>query len=466
MREKLGRPLANSPAGAGCRFDRKCGAHQRHALPSRRAGAVRRQALCADWGNARDALLSFRLEGRQMPRRLASRVAQLKPSATMQLSTIAKQRQAEGVDVISFAVGEPDFATPEHIVEAARKALADGKTKYTPAAGIPELRKAIADVLSADLGANYSADQVVVCNGGKHALMNVWQCILEPGDEVVIIAPYWVTYPAQVQLCGATAKIVATSADNAFQPDPDQIRAAVSERTAAILINSPSNPSGAVLSREIIEFIAELAAEVDCWIVSDEIYRRILFDGRQHFSPVMLGEEVAQRTIIVDGASKTYSMTGWRMGWLAAPEEIARAAGRLQGQQTSNPNTIAQWATLAALTGPQDCVEQMRDEFQRRRDFIVPRLASIPGVKIANPAGAFYAFPDFSAYLDGRISHNGKPVADDWSLAMYLLDAARISVVPGSEFGLPGYIRFSFATSLERIEEGLNRLSEALPAEN
>ncbi len=398
-----------------------------------------------------------------MPKRLAQRVQQLKPSATVQLSTIAKQRQAEGIDVISFAIGEPDFPTPEHIVEAAHKALADGKTKYTPAAGIPELREAIAETLSRDLGVEYTADQIVVSNGGKHALMNVWQCILEPGDEVIIIAPYWVTYPPQVQLCGATAKIVATSGDNGFQPDPDEIRNLVSARTAAIVINSPSNPSGAVLDRQVIEAIAQIALEADCWIVSDEIYRRILFDGREHFSPAMLGDDVAARTIVVDGASKTYSMTGWRMGWLAAPLEVAKAAARLQGQQTSNPNTIAQWATLAALTGPQDCVDQMRDEFQRRRDYIIPRLASIPGVKIANPGGAFYAFPDFSAYLDGRITHDNKPVTDDWALAWYLLDAARISIVPGTEFGLPGYIRLSFATSLERIEEGLNRLEAALP---
>ncbi|MBC7288992.1 MAG: pyridoxal phosphate-dependent aminotransferase, partial [Armatimonadetes bacterium] len=381
---------------------------------------------------------------------------------TLQLSTIAKQRQAQGIDVISFAVGEPDFPTPQHIVEAAEKAMAEGKTKYTPEAGIPELRAAVAESLQADTGIAYSPEQVVISNGGKHALMNVWQCILEPGDEVIVIAPYWVSYPPQIELCGATAKIVATTGDNAFQPDPEEVRALVSDKTAAILINSPSNPAGAVLERAVIEAMAEIAVEADCWIVSDEIYRCILFDGRQHFSPAMLGEEVAARTIIVDGVSKTYSMTGWRIGWLVGPEDLAKAASRLQGQQTSNPNSIAQWAALAALQGPQECVEQMRAEFERRRDYIVTRLAAIPGIKISNPGGAFYAFPDVSAYLDGSLSHEGQPVTDDWSLARYLLDAARISVVPGAEFGLPGYIRFSFATSMERIKEGLSRFEEAL----
>jgi len=397
-----------------------------------------------------------------MPTRLSQRVQQLQPSATVRLGTLAKQMQAQGLDVISFALGEPDFATPEHICEAARQALAEGKTKYTPAAGIPELREAIAAGVNRDYAADVSADQVVVSNGGKHALMNAWQCILEPGDEVIILAPYWVSYPAQVELCSAVPRVALSSAAGNFQPDLDEVRSLVSDKTAALLINSPSNPSGAVLDPDIIRGLAEIAVEADCWIVTDEIYRHLLYDGREHFSPFMLGDEVRERTILVDGASKSYSMTGWRMGWLVAPEPIAKAAGRLQGQETSGANSIAQWATLAALTGPQDCVAQMREEFQQRRDYIVPALAEIEGVNISNPGGAFYAFPDISAFLDGRLQHKGEPIEDDVALTTYLLEEALISTVPGSAFGLPGYIRLSFATSMDRIQEGVRRLRQAL----
>lgn len=399
-----------------------------------------------------------------MPARLSTRVRELQPSATVQLGALAKEMQAQGLDVISFALGEPDFPTPEHICEAARKAIADGKTKYTPPAGIPELRQAIARVVETDYGVACSPDQVVVSNGGKHALMNVWQCILEPGDEVVILAPYWVSYPPQVKLCGAVPRIVATSWQDDFQPDIDDIRAAVTDNTAAILVNSPSNPAGAVLAREVVEAIGELALDADCWIVSDEIYRHIVFDGRQHLSPAMLGEEIAARTILVDGASKAYSMTGWRIGWLVAPKELAAAAQRLQGQQTSNPNSIAQWATLAALEGPQECVEHMRREFEKRRDYVIQALSAIDGVQVSKPGGAFYAFPDVSACLDGRLSFEGEAIGSDVQLCSYLLKEALISTVPGSAFGLEGYVRLSFATSMERIEEGVRRLREALAA--
>jgi len=397
-----------------------------------------------------------------MPRRISARICRLRPSATFKLDTAAKELQRQGVDVISFALGEPDFPTPKHICDAAAEAMAAGKTKYTPAAGIPELREAVAAKLSMDLGHEYKPSQVVISNGGKHALMNVWQCILDPGDEVVIISPYWVSYADQVELCNAVPKVIPTTADTDFQPDPDDVRAALSARTAAILINSPSNPTGAVLDRGVIEAMAQMALEVDAWIVSDEIYRHILFDGRSHFSAALVSDEVRARTIICDGVSKTYSMTGWRIGWLVAPEEVAKAAGNLQGQETSNPNSIAQWAALAALQGPQDCVEQMRAEFERRRDYIIKALEEIEGIKISRPGGAFYAFPEVSSFLDGRLKHNGEPIRDDLTFCEYLLTAARISVVPGSAFGADGYVRFSFATSLERIQEGLSRFRAAL----
>lgn len=397
-----------------------------------------------------------------MPRHISARIKRLRPSATFKLDTAAKELQRQGADVISFALGEPDFPTPKHICEAAAQAIAAGKTKYTPAAGIPELREAIAAKISRELGKDYKPSQVVVSNGGKHALMNVWQCILEPGDEVIIISPYWVSYADQVELCDAVPKVIPTTADTNFQPDLDDVRAALSPRTAAILINSPSNPTGAVLERAIIEGLAGMALEVDAWIVSDEIYRHILFDGRTHFSAAMVSEEVRERTIICDGVSKTYSMTGWRIGWLVAPEEVAKAAGNLQGQETSNPNSIAQWAALAALQGAQDCVEEMRAEFERRRDYIIGALTEIEGVKISKPGGAFYAFPDVSSFLQGQLVYEGQPIRDDLTLCEYLLREAHISVVPGSAFGADGYVRFSFATSLERIQEGIRRFREAL----
>ncbi|MGD9518507.1 MAG: pyridoxal phosphate-dependent aminotransferase [Armatimonadota bacterium] len=397
-----------------------------------------------------------------MPARLSGRAKDLKSSATVRLENLAKEMQRQGLDVLSFALGEPDFSTPPHICEAACKAIAEGKTTYTPAAGIPELREAIARTVERDYGYSCAPEQVVVSNGGKHALMNVWESILEPGDEVIIFAPYWVTYPAQIGLCGAKPRVVRTTIDNDFQPDLDEVRALVSERTAAILINSPSNPSGAVLERSIIEGLAEIAAEADCWIVSDEIYRHILFDGRQHFSPTMVGDEVRERVLLVDGASKAYSMTGWRIGWTVTPLEVAKAINRLQSQQASNPSSISQWAALAGLEGPQDCVRKMCAEFERRRDYIIPALADIPGVKIGKPAGAFYAFPEVSAHLDGHIVHKGKAVTNDDQLTTYLLEDALISTVPGSEFGLDGYIRLSFATSMDKIQEGVRRLRRGL----
>jgi aspartate aminotransferase len=380
----------------------------------------------------------------------------------MRLGSLAKEMQARGLDVISFALGEPDFPTPAHICEAACRAIAEGKTTYTPPAGIPQLRAAVAENVSRAYHFHCTPEQVVVSNGGKHALMNAWEAILEPGDEVIVFAPYWVSYVAQIELCGGVPKIVVTTAEDNFQPDPEQVRNAVSPRTAAILINSPSNPTGQVIERSLIHEIAQIALEADFWIVTDEIYRYLLFDGREHFSPAMISDEVRQKTILVDGASKAYSMTGWRIGWTVTPLEVARAIERLQGQQTSNPNSIAQWAALAALEGPQDCVRQMCQEFQNRRDYIIPALADIPGLKVTQPAGAFYAFPQVSQYLNGQLRHKNQPITSDEELTTYLLEEALISTVPGSEFGLDGYIRLSFATSMSHIEEGIRRLRHAL----
>lgn len=387
-------------------------------------------------------------------------VAGIAPSPTIAGASKAKAMQAEGKDVRSFAIGEPDFATPENIVEAARRAMAEGKTKYTPAGGIPQLRQAICEAAKRDLGVEYTSNQVVVGNGGKHALMNIWRTLLNPGDEVIMFAPYWVSYPEQVRLCGAKTVTILTSGDNGFLPDLDQVRAAVSPKTKAMLINSPSNPSGAVFDQATMEGLAEIACANDLAIVSDEIYKHLLYDGRKHLTTATMSEELKERTIIADGVAKTYSMTGWRIGWLIAPPAFAKAAENLQSQETSNPNSIAQWASIEALSGPQDSVAEMRAAFNARRDYFVPALNQIPGVKCPVPGGAFYAFPDISAHLGRELG--GKTIATSIDLELYLIEQALIATVAGGPFGTEGYIRLSFACGMEDLEEGVKRLAAAL----
>ncbi len=392
--------------------------------------------------------------------KISQRALNIAPSPTIAMGSRAKAMRDAGQDVISFDLGEPDFPTPENICRAACEAIAAGHTKYTPAAGLPKLKQAIVQATSRDVGLDYDPAQVVVSNGGKHALMNIWETFVDPGDEVLVFAPYWVSYPAQIELCGGRAVIIPTRGADDFQPDLDQVRAAVTDRTIALLINSPSNPAGAIFTEATMRGLAELAVERDLLIISDEIYKHILFDGRRHLSPAQLGEEVKARTILADGVAKTYSMTGWRIGWLIAPKEIASRAGDIQSQETSNPNTPAQHAAIEALLGPQDSVETMRAEFERRRDYLVPALNALPGVKCPNPGGAFYVFPDIAAHVGGSLG--GTPIPTDLALAEYLLEKALISAVPGSAFGSDGYIRFSFATSMELLQEGVRRLGEAL----
>lgn len=387
-------------------------------------------------------------------------VAGIAPSPTIAGSTKAKRMQAQGLDVRSFAIGEPDFGTPENILEAARKAMAEQKTKYTPAGGIPQLRQAVCDAALRDIGVEYQPAQVVVGNGGKHALMNIWRTLLNPGDEVIMFAPYWVSYPEQVRLCGAKTVSIVTSGDNDFQPDLDQVRAAVTPNTRAMLINSPSNPSGAVFTQATMEGLAEIACTHDLAIVSDEIYKHLLYDGRQHLTTANMSDELKERTIIADGVAKTYSMTGWRIGWLIAPPAFAKAAENLQSQETSNPNSIAQWASVEALNGPQDSVVEMRAAFAARRDYLVPALNDIPGVKCSMPGGAFYVFPDISAHLGRELG--GSTIATSVDLELYLIEQALIATVAGGPFGTEGYIRMSFACGMEDLQEGVKRLREAL----
>ena len=384
----------------------------------------------------------------------------IEASPTMAMASLARQMRKEGKDVLSFAIGEPDFATPDNICDAAKRAIDEGQTKYTPASGTPEVKAAVVAAAERDLGLTYEPDQVAVSNGGKHALMNIWRTLLNPGDEVIMFAPYWVSYPDQVKMAGGAPVVIETFGADDFEPDLDEVKARVTSKTAAILINSPSNPTGGVYSRETIEGIAAIAQSNDVMIVSDEIYKHILFDGREHISPAQLDDDLKQRTIMCDGVSKTYAMTGWRIGWLIGPAGFAKKAGNIQSQETSCPCAISQAAAIEALTGPQDSVEPMRAAFQQRRDYVVPALNAIPGVECPNPGGAFYVFPDVREYIGRTL--NGVEITNSQDFCMYLLEQALVSTVAGSASGSEGCFRISFACSMEEITEGVRRIAEAL----
>jgi aspartate aminotransferase len=376
------------------------------------------------------------------------------------MDTKAKEMKAEGIDVISFGVGEPDFDTPEHIKEAAVRALRDGKTKYTAAAGIPELKEAIASKLSRDNGLTYRPAEIIVSCGAKHSLYNAFQAILSPGDEVIIPAPYWVSYPAQVLLNDGVPVIAETREEDGFNLEPEQLASLITSRTKAIILNYPSNPTGLAYGRKTLEAVAELAVKHDLIVISDEVYEKLLYDGAEHISIASISEEVKERTLLVNGISKSHAMTGWRIGYTAGPEKIIKAMTKIQGQSTSNPNSIAQWAAVEALNGPEDFLEPMLREFDKRRRYLVTELNETEGITCMMPRGAFYAFPNVSGIL-GRKGPDGV-IKDSSELAMYLLEKARVALVPGSAFGKEGFLRISYATSMENIEEGLRRIRGAL----
>ncbi len=385
---------------------------------------------------------------------ISARAGALKPSPTLSITAKANALKAAGVDVISFGAGEPDFNTPEPICRAAIESIEAGFTKYTPSAGIPALKEAIVEKLARENQVNVNAGQVVVSCGAKHSLYNTFQVLLEPGDEVILLAPYWMTYADQVRLAGGVPVVISTRASEGFVPDLDAVRAAITPRTKAILINSPSNPTGAVLPRETLKGLAMLALRHDLWIVSDEIYERLVYGVRAE-SPASLSADVAERTITIGGCSKTFSMTGWRIGFAAAPEPVAKAMSNFQDQVTSNPTSFAQKGAVVAFQLPSDSVEAMRAEFEARRDLVLGELRAIPGIEATTPGGAFYAFPDVSAYLGGRFP-------TDFELADFLLEEAKVATVPGSVFEGPGHIRLSYATSRENIERGVRRIGAAL----
>ncbi len=391
----------------------------------------------------------------------ASRLDPIKPSITLAVTAKAAKLKADGVDVVSFGAGEPDFDTPDHIKDAARAGLDKGVGKYTDVSGIAPLRAAIAGELSRVHGTSISAEQVLVSAGAKHSLFNLFMALLDPGDEVIIPAPYWVSYPDMVMLAGGKPVIIDTRAEDDFAVRPEQLRAAVTPRTRALVLNTPSNPTGSVYSADQIAALAEVVAEKNLLVISDDIYRQLVYGGASYASIAAVSPELAARTILVDGVSKTYAMTGWRIGYMAGPLPIIKAACKIQGQSTSNPTHIAQVATLAALTGPQDCVETMRRAFDERRLAMLELLRAIPGVSCREPKGAFYAFPDVSTFV-GRKTAGGKTLGDDVALCDWLVESAKVAVVPGSGFGAPGHVRLSYACSMANIKEGVRRLHDAL----
>jgi len=391
---------------------------------------------------------------------LSSRAKNLKPSPTLAINAKAKSMQAQGIHVISFGAGEPDFDTPENIKQAAKKALDEGFTKYTAVGGIDELKDAIIKKFQRDSGLSYKRSEIIVSCGGKHSFYNLAQAIFDQGDEVIIPAPYWVSYPPMVSLAGGTPVIVETTEKNAFKITPEDLKKAITPKTKALIVNSPSNPTGSAYTKKDLEKIAEIAIPKDFFVISDEIYEKIVYDGFDFISIASLSEEMKKKTIIVHGVAKTYAMTGWRIGYTAGSDEIISAMNNIQSQSTSNPTSIAQKASVEALAGPQDEVEKMVSAFAQRRNYIVDRLNKMPGVSCYKPAGAFYVFPNFSSYY-GR-SYQTKKIENSTHLADFFLDVARVAVVPGVEFGADPFERLSYATSLENIKEGLDRIEESL----
>ena len=391
---------------------------------------------------------------------LSNRAKSLKPSPTLAINAKAKSMLAQGIHVISFGAGEPDFDTPENIKQAAKKALDEGFTKYTPVGGIDELKDAIIKKFQRDSGLSYKRSEILVSCGGKHSFYNLAQAIFDQGDEVIIPAPYWVSYPPMVSLANATPVVVETTEKNEFKITPEALKKAITPKTKALIINSPSNPTGSAYTKKELEKIAEIALSKNVFVISDEIYEKIVYDGFKFTSIASLSEEMKKRTIIVHGVAKTYSMTGWRIGYTAGSEEIIAAMNNIQSQSTSNPTSISQKASVEALIGPQSEVEKMVSAFAQRRNYIVDRLNKMSGVSCYKPVGAFYVFPNFSPHY-GK-AYQGKKIENSTHLADYFLDVARVAVVPGVEFGADPFERLSFATSLENIKEGLDRIEEAV----
>ena len=392
--------------------------------------------------------------------KLAERTQLIKPSVTLAIAAKAGKLRSDGLDVVNFSAGEPDFDTPEHIKAAAVEALRKGMTKYTDVRGIEPLRETITQKYQSEYGLAYRKEEVLVSCGAKHSLYNIFQAVIEPGDEVVIPAPYWVSYSDMVLLAGGAPKLISTNEATGFRIKPEQLEAALTPRTRAVVLNSPCNPTGASYDRDELFAIAHVLEKHDCLIISDDIYEKIVYDNFQVHNLVALSPSLRDRTIIINGVSKTYAMTGWRIGYAIGPADVISAAGKIQSQSTSNPTSIAQAAALEAIRGPQDTVTMMVQEFQKRRDVIVDRLNAIEGIRCLKPQGAFYVFPTIGSLL-GKTG-NGKKLGSPCDMADYFLEEAKVAVVPGEDFGSHEHVRFSYATSLEDIEKGCKRIHEAV----
>lgn len=390
-----------------------------------------------------------------MELRISEKIQTIAPSPTLEIDAKFKSMKAEGIDVVGFGAGEPDFDTPQFIKDAAIKAINDGFTKYTPASGTLDLKKAVCEKFERDNNLSYKPENIVISNGAKHSLVNAFMAILNPGDEVLISAPYWVSYPEMVKIADGKAVIVPTTEDKQFKFTVEDLKKALTDRTKAIVLNSPCNPTGMLYQPEELEEIARFAIENDLYVVSDEIYEHLMYNGEKPVSIASLGDEIKERTIIINGVSKTYAMTGWRIGFTASNAKIAKAMGNLQSHATSNPNSIAQVAAAAALRGSGEEVEAMKAEFKKRRDYMVEAINKIDGVSCICPDGAFYIMMNIKDLLNK--TYYGVKVDNVDTLCNEILEKAKVALVPGTGFAAPEFIRWSYATSLENIKEGLKR---------
>lgn len=388
---------------------------------------------------------------------LSKKAGNISPSITLSITAKANELKAQGIDVVSFGAGEPDFNTPQNIINAAIKAMQDGKTKYTPAGGILKLKKTICKKFKEDNGLDYTTDQITISTGAKQCLANVFMAILNPGDEILIPIPYWVSYPELVKLADGVPVFVETLKENNYKYTIEDLEKAVSDKTKAILINSPNNPTGTIYNREELIEIAEFAKKHDLLIISDEIYEKLIYDGEKHISIASLSQDAFERTVVINGVSKTYAMTGWRLGYMAASKEITKLMTSIQSHMTSNVNTIAQYAAIEALNGPIEDLNTMVKEFERRRNFMVDRLSKIDGVSIIKPSGAFYIMVNISSYFN--TTFKGEEIKNSLDFSRVLLDEEKVAVIPGAGFGLDEYIRLSYATSMDIIETGIDRIA-------
>lgn len=393
--------------------------------------------------------------------RLSKRIQKIKPSATLTITAKAAELRSKGQNIISLSVGEPDFDTPKTVCDAAIKAIREGFTRYTPVPGIPELRQAIADKFQKDNGLDYNLENILVSTGGKQCIYNLLQALLDPEDEVIIPAPYWVSYPDMVRLADGKPVIVNTDTSSNFKLTPAALERAITPRTRLLILNSPSNPTGMAYSVEELLSLGEIVrSHPELAVASDDIYEKILFDGKSFATFSQVNPDLKSRTITLNGVSKAYCMTGWRIGYCAGPMHLISAMSKIQGQSTSNPNSIAQKAALAALTGTDESLHQMVQTYEQRRTWLVKRLNAIPGVSCLLPDGAFYVFPSISGWI-GKRTPEGTLLGDDISACAWLLESAGVAVVPGSEFGAQGHMRISYAVSQENLEEAISRIAAA-----